>query len=292
MSLVFQKISLDRQRDYRSCLARCPQKASDVSFVNLWGWADEYGLEWAWSGDMVWIRQTAPAVQYWPPVGDWEHADWAMLFQSRIPAPARFVRVPALLRRIWHRRDLAITVEESRGDWDYLYDRKELVELKGKRFHRKKNLINRFRKHYEYDYVNFTEAVIRQVLDMQQDWCTWRDCESIESLSAENRVIPRILRAWDKLEGMTGGAILIDGKPAAYAIGETLDEETLLIHFEKGDTGVDGIYQAVNQLFLEKAEDTVRWVNRMQDLGDEGLRKAKLSYRPVDFIEKFGVRRH
>jgi len=76
---------------------------------------------------------------------------------------------------------------------------------------------------------------------------------------------------------------------AAYTIAEKLSEDTIVIHFEKGNAAYKGVYQAINQMFLEHTGDNLKTVNREQDLGDAGLRKAKLSYNPSDFIKKYRV---
>jgi len=91
------------------------------------------------------------------------------------------------------------------------------------------------------------------------------------------------------LTGLTGGALLVDDQMVAYTIAETLPDETLLIHFEKGNPDYKGVYQAINQMFLSRAEHPASIVNREQDLGDVGLRRAKLSYHPVDFLKKYRV---
>ena len=290
MSLNFEPINLHKQYEYLEHFVRCSQKASDCSVVNLWGWAEEYGLYWAWSDKLVWIKQTVPEELYWAPVGLWEGVDWKNLFIENFNSRTIFTRIPENLIQLW--RDSfqhLITIEESRDHWDYLYSVPELIELKGKRFHKKKNLVNQFRKKYDFEYVSFGSDMINQAMGMQEDWCTWRDCESSDALSAENRAIPRILSSWRQVQGLTGGAILVNQKMVAYTIAESLAEDTLVIHFEKGNHEYKGVYQAINQMFLEHSENIFEFVNREQDLGDEGLRKAKLSYNPVDFIKKYRV---
>ena len=131
--------------------------------------------------------------------------------------------------------------------------------------------------------------IIEMALEMQEEWCLWRDCESSETLSAENRAISRVLASWESISGLTGGALLVDEALIAYTVAEPINGSTLVIHFEKGCTGFKGTYQAINQMFLENMGSGYRRANREQDLGDEGLRKAKLSYNPSGFVKKFDV---
>ena len=290
MRLYFEPITIDRQAEYLDRLALCSQKASDYSFVNLWGWADEYGLLWAWEEEYVWIKQTKPHELFWAPVGPWDKINWAVFFEKHVPGHATFIRVPEMLSQTWNRclKD-GLTVEESRGHWDYLYSVTELIELGGNRFHKKKNLLNQFKKNYTFKYVPLTDELINMAGEMQEDWCTWRDCESSAQLFAENDAIDRVLKNYEKLKGLLGGAILVDNKMVAYTVAEKISKDSVIIHFEKGSPDYKGVYQAINQMFLEHSCKDLTTVNREQDLGDEGLRKAKLSYNPIDFIKKYKV---
>ncbi len=209
--------------------------------------------------------------------------------QNGEPYPCSCI-VPEKLLEFWKEKSVkAINAEESRGHWDYLYSAKELIELTGNRFHKKKNLVNQFKKKYDYQYVPFDAKMIDMALAMQEDWCTWRDCESSEALSAENRAISRILDNRETIYGLTGGALLVGQEMVAYTIAEQLSQDTIVIHFEKGNPDYKGAYQAINRMFLEHNGEQFDFVNREQDLGDEGLRKAKLSYHPVDFVKKYRV---
>ncbi len=198
--------------------------------------------------------------------------------------------MPENLIRLWKDSfNHLITIEESRGHWDYLYSVSELIELKGKRFHKKKNLLNQFKKKYDFEYVPFGKDMIHKAMEMQEDWCVWRDCESSEVLAAENRAISRILSKWENIQVLTGAAIIVDQKMAAYTIAESFTKDTLVIHFEKGNQDYKGVYQVINQMFLEYSGNKFEFVNREQDLDNQGLRKAKLSYNPVDFLKKYRV---
>jgi hypothetical protein len=290
MNLSFKPISMDKQKDYLQLLGNCPQVASDYSFLNLWAWAEEYGLHWAWQENLVWIKQMRPAELFWAPVGDWNFVDWQRIFDGQADRRLEFIRVPQKLAESWRAAvGNEATVVEERGHWDYLYSVADLIELKGNRYHKKKNLLNQFIKKYDYTYLDFGPELIEQALGMQEDWCTWRDCESSEVLAAENKAITRILSDWRHFSGIRGGAIMADGAMVAYTVAEKLTRDSIVIHFEKGDTQFKGVYQAINRLFLANSAADFALVNREQDLNDEGLRKAKLSYHPVDFISKYRV---
>lgn len=288
MHMDFQPIQLERQDDYREKLAQCDQIASDYSFINIWGWGPEYGLEWAWQEHLVWIRQSKPEPALWAPVGDWAAVDWPSVIDMVKAQYPQIIRIPeSLLTRIQAAPAIPLSPEETRDHWDYLYKVEELVDLKGNRFHKKKNLVNQFINNYDHAYLPFGAEMIDQALGMQEDWCAWRDCESIETLASENKAIARVLNHWDQLSTIDGGAILVQGIMAAYTIAEMMPDNTIVIHFEKGCPDFKGSYQAINQMFLAHAPQGDTLVNREQDLGDEGLRKAKLSYHPVDFIRKY-----
>jgi len=290
MSLRFEPISLDRQEDYLEILSRCPQITSDYSFLNLWAWSEEYGLRWAWDEDLIWIRQSVPEELRWAPVGPWDAVDWKSRFRVSQSTRSVFTRVPEMLANLWRERlQPGTPIEEERGNWDYLYNVTDLVELKGNRYHKKKNLLNQFSRKYDFAYLPFGAEMVDQAMAMQADWCTWRDCESSDILSSENRAIFKTLKEWRQLAGLFGGALLVDGSMAAYTVAEAMTHDTLLIHFEKGDTAYKGIYQAINQQFLANSASQFTFVNREQDLNDEGLRKAKLSYHPVDYLRKYCV---
>ena len=234
MSLDFEPLSLERQDEYTRLLGRCGQRASDYSFVNLWGWAGEYGLEWAFWDGVVVLRQTRPEVLYWAPVGDWDRVDWPE-FQKLIPRSQCFIRVPEILKDIWVDRLLGVGVRECREHWDYLYSVQELVDLQGKRFHKKKNLLNQFLRQVEFSYIPLTEETIECALALQTEWFLWRHRESDTTLQAENQAIVKVMHDWKQLSGLFGAGLAVDGKMVAYTVAERLDEETVVIHFENNN---------------------------------------------------------
>ncbi|MFP4084583.1 MAG: DUF2156 domain-containing protein [Desulfonatronovibrio sp.] len=283
--MKFTPVTMDLQQDYNQVLNHTSQTASDFSFANIYGWAEEYGLEIAFDQELAWIRQNNPETLYWAPVGKWD-INWQKAI-SNLPESRKIVRIPRQLALIWQDQLPDMKIHPDRDHWDYLYSVPELIELKGNRFHRKKNLYNQFIKNYDYTYVELGRKDIEEVLALQTEWCLWKECEDSPALEAENKAIVRVLSRWEDLQGLFGGGIMVGSEMVAYTVAEALSDSTVVIHFEKGCPGYKGVYQAINKLFLENSASGYELVNREQDLGDPGLKKAKESYNPVSYLKKY-----
>lgn len=293
MDANFIPVSLKEADAYYALWAQTPRRSLDYTLANLWGWQEHYGLEWQFAGPLCWIRQTRPKTICWAPIGDWSAVDWT----AQLPAVAGgqgrdFIRVPEELMHLWQKAaPQLVDVGEERGQWEYLYKQEELATLAGNRFHKKRNHFNSYVKAYgEPDYRGVTDSMVEDVLCVQDDWCQWHECEGSPSLLAENEAINRVLTHWDSFRGLTGGSLYVDGRMIAFSVGEKLDAETLGVHFEKGLNGYKGVYQAMNCEFARHAGAGLRWINRAQDLDEEGLRQAKMTYLPADFLRKYTVR--
>ncbi len=286
-NLTFKPITLDSQGAYRERLRKC-NASSDYTFVNLWGWRKVYGLEWAWDEEeeLVWIRQTLPSMFLWAPIGRWEDIEWNryVSFLKEFP----LVRIPQSLFFIWEQNIAGVVnLEEDRDNWDYIYLVEQLCSLKGNRFHKKKNLLRQFEKRYDWRYVRLEGKWVDEATNFQADWCFFKDCDDKDILYKENEVILDVFYNWEKIQGLIGGGIVVQGELVAYTVAEPLNEEMLVIHFEKGCPKYKGVYQAINNIFLRREGEGFKYVNREQDLGDRGLRQAKLSYNPCCFFKKY-----
>lgn len=169
---------------------------------------------------------------------------------------------------------------------DYVYRVDDLIRLSGRKYHGKKNHLNRFKKQYEFEYRPLDLELVECFLDMQDSWCRIRDCAEDPGLLSEDFAVREALTHYEEL-GFQGGAIQIDGKLEAFSLGEPLDKETAVIHVEKANPEIPGIYAAINQLFCSNAFSHMAYVNREQDLGEPGLRKAKESYYPHHLVNKY-----
>ncbi len=289
MTCSFTPITLDATSEYLHYWEQTPQRSIDYTLSNLWGWARYYGLQWAFSPSLCWIRQEKPTPVFWAPIGDWEKADW----DKELPwqSGTQIIRVPEQLAHIWEKHFSGrITREEDRGHWEYLYAQKDLAELPGNRFHKKKNHVNAFLKTYGTpDYRPFDGDCLEDVLMLQDEWCQWHECAESNSLQAENEAINRVLAHWTHLPSLTGSALYAENRIVAFSVGEMLDAQNLGVHYEKGRNSIRGVYQTINMLFAAQAGKDCLWINRAQDLNEEGLRQAKMTYLPVDFLKKYIV---
>ena len=180
--------------------------------------------------------------------------------------------------------DMNITVEFDRDNSDYIYNRIDLANLSGKAYHKKKNLVNSFKNNYEFTIQKIDSSNIEDAKKVLNLWKEGRDLkqtdyyqciDALDDIKNENSVLSGIIA-------------YVENNPVAWSLGELLpDSKTYLVHFEKGDNNYKGVYQFINNETAKNLPETVLYINREQDLGDEGLRQAKMTYRPCGFINKY-----
>lgn len=175
-------------------------------------------------------------------------------------------------------------VEYDRDGSDYVYEVQALANLSGKRYHKKKNHVNRFLKNYEFIYEPITVENRRECLEMTEKWMAAREPD--DSLLEEKKAIGRAFRYYDKL-GFEGGLLRVDGKVMAFTLGERATDDTFVTHFEKALDEIPELYAVMNQQFAKNQLQAYTYVNREEDLGLPGLRKAKTSYHPAFMVEKY-----
>lgn len=175
-----------------------------------------------------------------------------------------------------------------REHYDYIYSSKDLIELAGRKFHAKRNYINTFIRNYEFSYEEITPERTPECLEMAERWCRAHRCQDDMSLTAEATAVREVLTNFEALH-VKGGIIRINGGVEAFSVGELLNSHTAVVHIEKADPEIRGLYAIINQQFCQHAWHDVPFVNREQDLGEAALREAKLSYQPDHLVEKFRV---
>lgn len=175
-------------------------------------------------------------------------------------------------------------LEYDRDGSDYVYEVQALANLRGKRYHKKKNHVNRFLKNHRFLYEEITPENRQECLDMAEEWMASRQADA--SLLEEKKAIRRAFRYYDQLM-FTGGLLRVDGRVMAFTLGERATEDTFVTHFEKALDGIPELYAVMNQQFAKNQLGGYQYVNREEDLGLPGLRKAKTSYHPAFLVEKY-----
>ena len=172
----------------------------------------------------------------------------------------------------------------DRDNYEYIYKSEDLINLSGKKFRQKKNHLNQFRMQYSnYEYLPITEDIIPLCRETAASWVETHHEEGIED---ELVAINLLFDNWDAL-GLKGGAIKLFGRVEAFSIGEILNDRIALIHIEKANPDIRGLYQAIYNEFIRHEFSEVEFINREEDMGLPGLRQAKESYNPDHFAEKY-----
>ena len=184
---------------------------------------------------------------------------------------------------------------EERDLFDYVYDGESLRTLAGRKNQKKRNHINAFLKDYEgrYSYKLLDEEDFDDCLELLKIWASNKEenNEFDEGIDDESIGIRKIFNNYKYLRDILKVAgIYVDGKLEAFTMGELINPNMALIHIEKANPNIRGLYPYINQQFILNEFEDVEFVNREEDLGIPGLRKAKLSYHPVKFVEKYTVR--
>lgn len=179
-------------------------------------------------------------------------------------------------------------IDADRGDFDYIYTVEKLATLRGKKLHGKRNHIARFTDDNDWRYEPMSAANIEGCRKMSGEWEQMRADKWNDSMEEEINVLDEALNHFDAL-GLVGGVLYKAEKIVAFTIGERLNADTLVVHFEKAYPDLQGAYPMINQQFILHEGEGFTYVNREEDTGDLGLRKAKLSYYPDIILKKYRV---
>ncbi len=190
-------------------------------------------------------------------------------------------------KSVFEKTGIPMKIDFDEGSSDYFYDAEALRTLAGKKYSKKRNHWSKFQRLYpDYIYESLSPEIFDECLKLVRLWASEKGIDIGDSSESDYYMIKRIFDNWKDLDAR-GGAIRIDGKIVAFSIGSIGREEVGFIHFEKADISYDGLYTAINKLVLENEFPNIRYVNREEDLGIPGLRKAKESYFPIAKINKW-----
>ena len=276
------------------CFGYQPE-TSELTFTNIFIWREHYKIQWSTLGEFLIVACNAGREQCFalPAIGPGPRIEITRKVLQWL-RDERGVKDPAIERADQRLADelkssSEFRVTPTRDHFDYLYRTENLIKLSGNKYHPKKNHLNKFRKTHQFSYEPISREKIPACREVAELWCQARRCNDDLDLIDEANAVKAILENYQQLK-VEGGMILIEGKVEAFALGEMLNPETAVIHIEKANPEIPQLFVAINQQFCEHQWSAVPFLNREQDLGDAGLRQAKLSYQPERLIQKFRIK--
>lgn len=299
--MIFKDISIDSKKELDKYFNLVDYEACEYCFATLYLWQHVYKTKYYIGEDFAVI------------MAEYEGNSFSILplaSKEKLPKVIDFVvkHFESEGKKIYFRGITKEVVEmlnekyprkfnytEERDLFDYIYDGESLRTLAGKKNQKKRNHLNYFLKEYEgrYEYKLLSKENFGECLQLLSAWTINKEenDEFDEGMDDEFVGIKKIFDDYDNLEDkLKVAGVYVDGKLEAFTMGELINPNMALVHIEKANPDIRGLYQYINQQFILNEFPQVEFVNREEDLGIPGLRKAKLSYHPVRFVEKYTVR--
>ena len=270
-------------------LADYPPLISEHTFTNLFAWSETKPI-WLYekNGSLVFLTRTGicrndELMVLGPVAGKLPLVEVFRALSDRVVGGIR------LTESAVEKLDQGdFLTKKDRDNFDYVYQVKELAELKGRNYAKKRSHVKHCMENHDCRFELISERNLDDCRDLLDRWCGSRRCEEDPGLHGESGAIRTTLDHFNDFK-LLGGAIRVDGRIEAFAIGERLNQDTAVCHFEKAMPEINGLNQLINQWFAKNCLNGFKYVNREQDLGIPGLRQAKESYHPDHLVEKFEV---
>ena len=296
MKFDFHRLTVADRQAVQAISLQSGRRNCNFTFANLVGWQSWFGTEVCVLDDAVVLRfsldgqraymlcmQGVPSCELLKALCD--DSSHNLILLGLEDDAALQLRQNACLEGI------IVDVKSERDQYDYIYKRDDLALLQGGKLKAKRNHVNRFNALYPgYEYRPLTPDLFD---DCRKLVTTWQDEKEHENpswgdtIQAEHDVMETIFAHWDEL-GMLGGSIYVDGRMVAFTYGSAVTDDTFDVCMEKADRDIEGAFSVINQQFCAHLPEKYIFVNREEDMGLEGLRKAKLSYHP-EMLLSFNV---
>lgn len=288
----FKEIELGDKGIFDEYIGEKVHENSEFNFTNFFIWRYHYKLNFTVYQDHLCIigryRNAFPII--FPPLGVQKSG-----FDDALMALVEYFRLkgyPVLIKSITD--PIKGIMEEclpgkfkykqDRDMYDYVYLSEDMINLSGRKYQKKRNHINKFLKHYMYEYEPISDENIEECLIAEIEWAAGRPGDN--GIEEEKAAIVEALRNMETL-GIKGGALRINDRIQAFSLGEVLNPNMAVIHIEKANIDYEGCYAMINQQFAKNCWSDFKYINRQEDMGIHGLRRAKKSYYPIKMITKY-----
>ncbi|MFX0058126.1 MAG: DUF2156 domain-containing protein [Candidatus Hodarchaeota archaeon] len=294
-------IEIEDKKLFDEYFKKYQPEISEFTFTNLFMWRNYYNFLFIeydnhlilFSNNYLRTRKKPikndfrDYIYFFPPIGPYPDQIMIRIFENFENAEVH--RVPedicVNLKENEKFFELNLDCLEDRNNWDYIYKKEDILNLIGNKYRQNRRWLEKFLNNYDYDFQLLSANLVEKCKELQLEWCIMRACTEDESLEAEQNAIYEALNNFEELR-FSGGLLCVEDKCAAYTFGDMLNDTTLVIHIEKAHMNYEGSYQAINNFFLKSCCVDAICVNREQDLGIEGLRRAKESYKPIKMVKK------
>lgn len=290
--IAFKRLQLEDKARIQQYTMNSSRRNCDLTFANLYSWRFLYNTEIAEYGGFLLIRfYTDGMPAYMLPVGN---GDMKEVIEGMMEDAQKhgfqfqmFGVCADAVDPIEHLFPDTFEFIADRDYADYLYLHTDLTMLRGKKYQPKRNHINKFNILYpDYEFKPLTVEMIPDCIRLEAEWCKANDCRENEALEDERKSINAALEKFHELD-IIGGVLMVKEKIVGFTYGAPLNHETFDTCVEKADTNYEGAYAVLNNEFAKMIPEQFTYINREEDLGLDGLRKAKLSYHPYILLDKF-----
>jgi hypothetical protein len=286
----FKPISLSDKPIFDDYFNKTDFNNAEKNFSNLFMWRKAYEYEYAIINDCLCVKgklrdSKKPFCHF--PYGGCDIKDSMSLIKETFKKEGNSLIIKPLLPEMKKCLEKSLenfTLIEDRDSFDYIYDSNKLISLAGSTLRNKRRGLKKFRDNYKYSYEEINSANLIEAKEFTINYIKDSNNDEDEIIAMEEM--------FDNLFELNikGCIIRIDDKVVGVSTGEELTKDTVLIHCERADGKFEGIYNCINQEFCEKQWSNYKFINREEDLGIEGLRQAKLTYRPDFLLFKYIVK--
>ena len=290
--LEFKHVSESDFERYNKYRKLNTTNASEGVFTTMFIWDEYYNLSFADNGEFLFIRFDIKGKEpsYFFPIGNGnllgaidELSEYSKMRGERLIFRLVSREDAEKLKSLYESR---FSYSESRDSYDYIYLTEKMISLSGKKLHAKRNHLNYFIENYKYEYLNVQDEELLKKCAAKAD--EWVKAKEKNKNSFEAGAMKKYFEHFFAFN-QTGAVIKVDGEIVAMSFGEKLNDDTALIQIELADENYRGAYQTINKLFCENEWSNLKYVNREEDMGIEGLRRAKQSYQPEFLVEKYFI---
>ncbi len=296
--LVFRNIEITDKPWIDDALKKSQFRGCEYTFGNNFVWRKAYGVEIADYQGLYFVRWNFGGGRY-----KFSFPTGGCDVRTAVELLKNYCSENGINLEIYANRDVTEQItslypdaaaEYNRDGSDYVYLAEDLALLRGKKYHGKRNHLNRF---YEnsWSFEPITSSNMAECIAMNERWCDENisacdvvDSDEARSKEDESCIVRCSFKYYDKL-GYTGGLIRVNGEVQAFTFGEQSADDTFVVHVEKALRNYQGAYTAINCEFVKSLGGKYKYINREEDTGAENLRKAKLSYHPVFLEDKFNI---